>query len=559
MTTHPATLRQSVRLPHPTTLIALVVAALVCVPVVAVIWLAFNPEENIWPHLLQTVLPGYVSTTLILMVTVAAGTLTIGVICAWLVTFYEFPGRGFFTWGLLLPFAVPAYVIAYVYTDLLEYAGPVQTWLRSVFGWQSAADYYFPPIRTLGGAATMLTLVLYPYVYLLTRAAFAEQSPSMLDAARVLGHRSGAAFFRVTLPLARPAVAVGVAMVMMETLNDFGTVDYFAVRTLSAGIYDVWLGMNNLGGSAQIASLLLIFVLMMVGLERIGRRRQRHFQPASSRFRSMSRLPLRRRQALLATTICALPVILGFVLPAVVLGRFAIDHFAESWTEDFRQTAINSLTISSIGALTTVAIAVMLAYAARMRPGPVLAYCNRVASVGYSVPGAVLALGVLVPFAAFDNAVDAWLRAQFDISSGLLLSGTVFAVVFAYVVRFMAVALGAVESSLGKITPSMDMAARTLGHGPLEVLRRVHIPLMRSGLLTASLVVFVDCMKELPATLVLRPFNYETLATYVYQYASDELLQESSLAALLIVATGLIPVLLLSRTIDHSRELQRRD
>ncbi len=552
-------MRRSFRLPHPTTLIALLVAGLVCVPVIAVIWLAFNPEENIWPHLLQTVLPGYVLTTLTLMITVAAGTLMIGVVCAWLVTFYDFPGRGFFTWGLLLPFAVPAYVIAYVYTDLLEYAGPVQTWLRGLFGWQSAADYYFPPIRTLGGAATMLTLVLYPYVYLLTRAAFAEQSPSMLDAARALGHRSGAAFFRVTLPLARPAVAVGVAMVMMETLNDFGTVDYFAVRTLSAGIYDVWLGMNNLGGSAQIATLLLLFVLMMVGLERIGRRRQRHFQPASSRFRSMSRLPLSGRQAALATVICALPVILGFLLPATVLGQYAIDHFAESWTEDFRRTAINSLTISSVGALATVSIAVVLAYAARMRPGPALAYCNRVASVGYSVPGAVLALGVLVPFAAFDNALDDWLRSHFDISSGLLLSGTVFAVVFAYMVRFMAVALGAVESSLGKITPSMDMAARTLGHGPMEILRRVHIPLMRSGLLTATLVVFVDCMKELPATLVLRPFNYETLATYVYQYASDELLKESALAALLIVATGLIPVLLLSRTIDRSRELSRRD
>ncbi len=552
-------LQGSLRSVRPTTVLAIGVAALVCVPVIAVIWLAFNPEENIWPHLLDTVLPGYITTTLILMISVAAGTLIIGVVCAWLVTFYEFPGRGFFTWGLLLPFAVPAYVIAYVYTDLLEYAGPVQSALRGLFGWQSAADYYFPPIRTLGGAATMLTLVLYPYIYLLTRAAFAEQSPSMLDAARALGHRSGAAFFRVTLPLARPAVAVGVAMVMMETLNDFGTVDYFAVRTLSAGIYDVWLGMNNLGGSAQIATLLLLFVLMMIGLERIGRRRQRHFQPASSRFRSMSRIPLRGHQSAIATLICALPVTLGFLLPAIILGRYAVAHFADSWTEDFRQTALNSLTISALGAFATVCLAVTLAYAARMSPGPLLGYCNRVASVGYSVPGAVLALGVLVPFAAFDNALDAWLRSQFDISSGLLLSGTVFAILFAYVVRFMAVALGAVESSLGKITPSMDMAARTLGHRPFQIMRRIHIPLMRSGLLTAMLVVFVDCMKELPATLVLRPFNYETLATYVYQYASDELLKESALAALLIVATGLIPVLLLSVTIDRSRDLQRRE
>lgn len=539
----------------PVTLAALVFTLIICLPLLTVLWLALFPEENIWPHLAATVLPGYITTTLSLMAIVSVGTLAIGVSTAWIVTFYQFPGRIFFTWALLLPFAVPGYVIAYVYTDLLEFAGPVQSALRELFGWQRASEYYFPEIRTLGGAASMLTLVLYPYVYLLTRAAFAEQSPSLLDAARVLGHRSGAVFFKITLPLARPAIAVGLAMVMMETLNDFGTVDYFAVRTLTAGIYDVWLGMNNLGGGAQIATLLLLFVLTMTGLERAGRRHQKHYQPQSSRFAKVNRISLHGWRALLASLLCALPFILGFLIPAIILANYAIEYFDESWTADFRQTALNSLVVSASGAVLTVFAGTLLVYGARLHGGRTLRYCNRLASVGYSIPGAVLALGVLVPFAAFDNQIDAWMRDTFDFSTGLILSGTVFAVIFAYMVRFMAVALGSVESSLGKITPSMDMAARSLGNRPVQVLRRVHMPLMRSGLLTALLIVFVDCMKELPATLILRPFNFETLATHVYQFASDELIEQSALAALLIVATGLIPVLLLSRTIDHSREL----
>ncbi|HXH03458.1 MAG TPA: iron ABC transporter permease [Candidatus Competibacteraceae bacterium] len=534
---------------------ALAVAAIVALPVAAVLYLALFPRENIWGHLATTVLPDYVATTLWLLAGVGVGTLLIGVTGAWLVTMCRFPGRRLFEWALLLPLAVPAYVIAYVYTDLLDYAGPVQSLLREWFSWSSAADYWFPPIRSLGGAMAMMALVMYPYVYLMARAAFLEQSPSLLDACRTLGHGPWSGFFRVSLPIARPAIAVGLALVLMETLNDFGTVNFFAVRTLTAGLYDVWLGMSNLGGAAQIACVMLLFVVLLLTLERLSRRRQRHFQ-GERRFQSLPTYRLRGWRAVLAWLACALPVLLGFVVPAVVLGGYAMERFDESWTAEFRRYAASSLLLSAGAATLAVAVGLFLAYSRRLhgeQRGLQLAV--RAASLGYALPGVVLAVGIVVPFAAFDNALDAWLRRSFGVSTGLLLSGTVFAVLFAYVVRFLAVSLGAIESSLAKVTPSMDMAARSLGHGPWATLRRVHLPLIRGGLLTGAMVVFVDSMKELPATLLLRPFNFETLATYVYQYASDERLAECALAALMIVAVGLGPVILLSRTIARSREL----
>jgi iron(III) transport system permease protein len=341
----------------------------------------------------------------------------------------------------------------------------------------------------------------------------------------------------------------------METLNDFGTVDYFAVRTLTAGIYDVWLGMGNLGGGAQIASVMLIFVVILIALERGSRRKQRHFQTAK-RYQELPRYRLQGWRAGAAVTLCVLPFLAGFVVPASVLALYANHYFAVSWTPEFRVYAMNSLLLSGIAAALAVAIGVFLAYSRRLQKSAVLNAAVRFASLGYALPGAVLAIGVIIPLAGFDNTVDGLRRRYFGVSTGLLLSGTVVAVIFAYVVRFLAVSVGAIESSLGKVTPSMDMAARSLGHGPGSTLRRVHLPLIRGGLLTAALVVFVDCMKELPATLVLRPFNFDTLATYVYQFASDELLGQCALAALMIVVAGLIPVYLLSRTISQSRVLQ---
>ncbi len=534
--------------------VPVLLALIVGLPLISVLVLALFPTDNIWPHLLRTSLPGYVSNTLILAAGVATGTALIGVSTAWLVTHYRFPLRNFFRWGMLLPFAVPAYVLAYVYTDVLDYAGPVQTSLRYLFGWTSARDYYFPSIRSLEGAMLMLTLVLYPYVYLLARAAFLEQSASVLEAAILMGNNAPWKRFSIALSMARPAIVVGISLALMETLNDFGTVDFFAVRTLTAGIYDVWLGMNNLGGGAQIASLLLVFVILLFTIERLGRQQQQHYQSVGSRYRALKPTQLTGAKAWAACLACFLPVLTGFVIPAGILARYAITHFEVSVTDGFYQAAINSLTLASITAVVAVIVGLALAYSHRLLPGLLLDRLIRFATLGYAVPGVVLAIGIMIPFGWFDNTLDAFMRQQFGVSTGLLLSGTIVALVFAYTVRFLAVAHGSIDSSLRKVAPSMDDAARSLGHSSLSILGRVHLPLIRSGSLTAALVVFVDCMKELPATLVMRPFNVETLATRVYQYASDEMLQQSATAALCIVVTGLIPVILLSVAIDRSRQ-----
>ena len=526
----------------------IIVATLVALPVISVFYLALFPSENIWAHLADTVLPVYISTTLILLFGVGSLSIVIGVSTAWLVTMCRFPGRRIFEWALLLPFAVPAYVIAYIYTDLLEYAGPVQGALRNLFGWQSYQDYWFPDIRTTGGAILMLALVLYPYVYMLARASFLEHSSNIQAASRTLGCSPLQSFLRVSLPMARPGIAVGLSLVSMETMNDFGTVDYFAVKSMSAGIYDTWLNMSNLGGAAQIASLMLIFVVMLITLERIGRAKQKQFS-SSDRFKELDLYELTGWRAALASATCLVPFVAGFLIPFCVLSLYAYENFEVSWTEEFLEIAINSFTLSVTAAIAACLIGLLLAYSKRLSPSPALLGSVRFANLGYAMPGAVLAIGVIIPLASFDNSLDTLMREYFGISTGLLLSGTVFAVFFAYVVRFLAVPFGSIESSLAKVTPTMDMASRSLGHNTLQTLLQVHLPLIRSGILTGGLVVFVDCMKELPATLILRPFNFDTLATHVYQFASDEMLEESALGALLIVLVGLLPVILLSRSI----------
>lgn len=538
------------------TLSALVVAVLAGLPLAAVLTLSLFPEENIWPHLAGTVLPGYLVTTTTLMLGVGTGAILIGVGSAWLVTMCRFPGRRLLAWALLLPFAVPAYVIAYVYTDLLEYAGVVQSTLRTWFGWSSSSQYWFPEIRSLGGAVGMMSLVMYPYVYLLARAAFLEQSVTSLDAARILGHGPWSSFVRVSLPMARPSIVVGLALVLMETLNDYGTVDYFAVRTLTTGIYDVWLGMGNLGGAAQIAAVMLLFVALLLTGEQVARKRQRQYAQGR-RFQRLPVYRLRGWKSHLAWAVCTFPVAAGFAVPATVLGVYALERFDAAWTDRFREYAMNSLLLSAGAGICAVVIGVILAYGKRLRASRVVSTLTRFASLGYAMPGAVLAIGVIIPLAALDNALDAFAREHWGYSTGLVLSGSIFALIFAYVVRFLAVAFGGIESSLARVTPSMDMASRSLGTSAGRTLARIHLPLIRGGVLTAALIVFVDTMKELPATLILRPFNFDTLATYVYQFASDEMLEECALAALMIVVAGLVPVTILNRTIADSRKAAR--
>ena len=538
------------------TLASLCVAALVALPVAAVIWVALKPSGDIWSHLIATSLPGYIGTTLWLMLGVGTSVLLTGVTAAWLVTMCRFPGRRVFEWLLLLPLAFPAYVIAYAYTDLLEYSGAVQVFLRMMFEWQTPQDYWFPEVRSLGGAVTLMGVVLYPYVYLLARAAFFEQSVNVLEVTRVLGHGPWRAFFRVSLPAARPAIAIGVALALMETLNDFGTVDFFAVQTMTTALLDVWQGMGSLAGGAQIAATMLAFVVLLISIERFSRRQQKVYQNVSSRFRELPSYRLKGLSSLLAFTACLLPILIGFVIPLIVLIRLAVIYFHESWTADFRSYALNSLVLSATAAGIALLVALLIAYSQRLAGGRVIGIAARIASLGYAVPGAVLGVGVLIPFAYFDNSLDALMREMFGISTGLLLSGTLAAVIFAYVVRFLAVALGQVESSLAKVSPSLDMAARTLGYRASETLLRYHVPLIRGGMLTAVIIVFVDCMKELPITLILRPFNFETLATHVYWFASDEMLGEAALGSLAIVLVGLLPVVLLSTMTARARSIR---
>jgi len=531
---------------------AFVIAMMVAAPIIAVAYLAFFPTENIWPHLASTMLPRYVKNTAVLMLGVGVGVTLLGVSSAWVVTMCKLPGKRFFEWAMLLPMAVPAYIVAYVYTDLLEYAGPVQRLLRDIFGWSSAADYWFPDIRTKGGAILVLSLTLYPYVYMLARAAFLAQSICVIEAARVLGRSAWSSFVTVALPLARPAIVVGVVIALMETLNDFGTIDFFAVHTLTAGVFNVWLGMGNAGGAAQIALTMLAVVIALLVIERYSRRRQR-FHDTTNRYQELPGYDLGPVAKTGALAICILPIVLGFVVPSMVLIYYSVGYFDQSWTADFFEFAGNSLLVSGLATALAVGCALFMAYALRLFPQPFLKFFVRLSSVGYAVPGAVLAIGVLIPFARFDNALDAVMRDTFGISTGLLLSGTVFALVFAYAVRFMAVSYGSIEAALGKVRPSMDDAARTLGESPWGTLKRIHFPMVRGGILAASVLVFVDGMKELPATLILRPFNFDTLATHVYQFAKDEMIEQAALGALTIVLVGVVPVIMLSRAISKSR------
>jgi len=532
---------------------SLVIAVLISLPILAVLYLAFFPDENAWPHLLNTVLPSYLKNTVILMTGVGVLTLAIGTGSAWLIVTYDFPGKRWLSWALLLPFAMPAYVIAYVYTDLLEYAGLVQTGLRSFFAWNSSQDYWFPEIRSMSGAILMMSLVLYPYIYMLARAAFLEQSISLYRIARSLGSTPLQFFYRVSLPIARPALAVGLALVLMETLNDFGTVDYFAVRTLTAGLYDTWLNMGNLGGAAQIAVLMVVVVVILISLERYSRRQQKQFNSRNPSA-PIPTIKLSGKYAYGASILAFIPVLFGFLIPFTILSYYAINYFETSWSSKFVTYALNSFSLAGMAAIITLILGLTLAYSKRMNKNKATRFFVGFSSLGYAVPGAVLAIGIIIPFAAFDNFIDGIMREYFQISTGLILSGTAFAIVFSYSVRFLAVASGSIESSLDKITPNMDMASRSMGHSHLSTLIRVHIPMIRRGALTAMLVVFVDCLKELPATLILRPFNFETLATQVYQFASDELLEQSALSALVIVLVGIIPVILLDKSISKKQQ-----
>lgn len=537
----------------PLLVVAVLVAVLAGLPVASVgLNIFVGGTSATWSHLAQTVLPEYILNSLLLCLGVGTGVALLGVATAWLTAMHEFPGRRYFEWALVLPLAMPAYVMAYVYTDFLQFVGPVQTALREVFGWEHG-DYWFPDIRSLPGAVLMFVCVLYPYVYLLARGAFLERASGMLEAARTLGMGPWQGFFSVSLPLARPAIAAGIALALMETLADYGTVAYFAVNTFTTGIYRAWFSLGDRVAAAQLAAMLLSFVLFLLMVERVSRGRAR-YNNTTGRNRPMPGAQLGGAAALLAVLVCVVPLLLGFVLPATLLLKMALTEGDAQFGERFLMLSRNSFVLAGITASIGVFLALLMAYGARLSKSAFARGLNRLVGLGYAVPGAVIAVGVLIPVTRLDN----WLAGQwehwFGSNPGLLLTGGIAALIYAYLVRFLAVALHTVESSLAKITPNMDDAARCLGLGQGETLRRVHAPMLRGSLFTAGLLVFVDVMKELPATLVMRPFNFDTLATQVYTLASDERLAEASTASLAIVAVGLLPLIALSRQISQARK-----
>lgn len=522
---------------------ATAIAVVVLVPVL-VVAVALAADRDHLGHLAATVLPGYIGTSLALVGLVAVGALALGTSTAWLVTACRFPGSRILAWALVLPFAVPAYLQAYAYADLLEFAGPVQSWLRWATGWTSGRDYWFPDIRSLPGAAVVLVLATYPYVYVLARSAFLTLAAAPLEAARTLGHGPWLALWRIVLPLARPALAAGTALVAMETLADYGTVDYLAVDTFTTGIYRAW-GSGERTAAGQLAALLLVVVAVLLGSERLLRRGA-HYH-ADRRVAPPTPYRLGRWAAGAALAWCLLPVMLGFVLPLVMFLALASDAGSRLPVRQLVALAGSSLALAAAAALLVTVAAVVVMAAERLVPGPWTRLQARLAGLGYALPGSVIAVGVLIPAAWLDHRVDDLAQGLFGISTGLFLSGTMAALLGAYLVRFLAVGLGAVEAGYARLPGSLDHAARLGGCGRLGVLARVHLPLLLPGLAAALLLAFVDVLKELPATMIVRPFGLETLAVRVHHLASDERLGEAALPALLIIAVGLLPVVLLTR------------
>ncbi|MCG8445007.1 MAG: iron ABC transporter permease [Hyphomicrobiales bacterium] len=530
--------------------LALFLALLLFTPVLSVIISAIGTGSGAGAALMETVLPRYIANTLVLVILVGIGVFVIGTGAAWLVTMCRFPGRAILEWALVLPLAIPAYVMAYAYTDFLQHPGPVQNLLRDVTGW-GPRDYWFPNIRSVEGAALMFTLVLYPYVYLLGRAAFLKQSVAAFDVGRTLGRTPWLSFVTIAVPLARPGLAAGVALALMETLADFGTVAHFSVETFTTGIYRAWFSMGDRIAAAQLSVGLLAFVILVIALERAQRGGARF--DAGRKYEDLRYFKLKGWRAVGAILFCLTPLFFGFILPIIILINLSMIGGHDLFGPRYIQLALNTFTLAGMSAVLAVAIALVIAYAQRLQPGRLTVAASRISSLGYAMPGSIIAVGLLIPLTTFDNTLDAWMRATFGVSTGLLLTGTIAALIFSYLVRFMAVALSTVEAGLAKITLSMDDAARTLGATAGGAMRRVHLPMMQGCSLTAAMIVFVDVTKELPATLIMRPFNFDTLAIQAYRLASDERLAAASTPSLAIVAVGLIPVIFLSRQIAKSR------
>ncbi|MGB1561287.1 MAG: ABC transporter permease [Sinimarinibacterium flocculans] len=526
---------------------SLLVAALVLLPLIALGAAALRGDASLWPHLLQHVLPPTLYQTALLLLGVGALVIVVGTGSAWLVSAYDFRGRALLDWALLLPLAVPTYIVAYAYMDLLHPIGPLQSGLRAVLGIDSPRDLRLPDIRSLGGCIFVLGFVLYPYVYLTTRALFLMQSATLIEAARTLGAGPRTVFVRVALPLARPAVAVGASLALMETINDIGASEFLGVRTLTISIYSTWVNRADLAGAAQIALAMLAVVAALLLIERRGRRSQR-YNTAAQRARPMTPTRLSGAAGVAAFALGSVPVVLGFVAPALYLVERSIARLRfAGLPPTLLDATLNTVSTAAAATVVIVALGVTVTYAARVAPGPLAQASARIAGLGYAVPGTVLAIGLLAPLGAFDRWAGDLIEGFVGGSIGLLTLGSGAALIYAYAARFLAVSAGGIESGFARVAPSIDHAARTLGETAGGVLRRVHLPMLRPALAAAALLVFVDCMKELPATLLLRPLDFETLATTLYGEAARGTYEDGAVAALIIVLAGLLPVLLLAR------------
>ncbi|RVQ65103.1 iron ABC transporter permease [Sinorhizobium medicae] len=524
----------------------------VLMPILSIAWLAISGGSADWPHLIENVVPRATGRTLLLVLFTCTASAIIGILAAWLVATYEFPLRRILSAALVLPLAIPAYLSAYAFGELLTFAGPVQGLVRSLFGFQTSRDYWFPDVRSLGGAVLVLSSVLYPYVYLACRSMFLMQGRAAADVARTLGAGPVRVFFRVQLPMARPAIMIGLTLVAMETLNDIGAVEFLGVQTLTFSIFNTWLNRGSLAGAAQIACVMLVFVIALMMIERAARRRQRFAsQKTTAAIHDVARLKLSGWKKWAATAACFVPILSGFAVPFLVLGDYAMRRLDQFLAPRLLSALANSVLVSGLTALATVLLGFVLAYAARSGRSRITDIAARLASFGYGVPGTVLAIGVLFPIAALDNAIDAQMRAFFGISTGLLMTGTGFAIVYACTVRFLTMAEGTLEAGFQKLSPHLDMAARALGRTSGQTLRSVLLPMMRPAVLTAALLVFIETMKELSATIMLRPFNFNTLATLVYEDASRARVEDASVAAVIIVIAGMVPVILVSRSLER--------
>ena len=537
----------------------LVVAGAAClltlVPVITLAIIAFSGSGEDWPHLVRHVVPVAVRTTLLLSALTSLGTAVIGVAAAWAIVAYDFPGRRVLSWALVLPLAVPPYLAAYAFGEFFLYSGPVQTVWRSLFGFTTSRDYWFPDVRSIGGAAFVMTAVLYPYVYLTTRVVFLMQGRNIADVARTLGARPRRVFFKVLLPVARPAIVAGVALVLMETLNDIGAAEYLGVRTMTSAIFVTWINRSSLEGAAQIAMVMLLLVFALMMAERWARRRQRfHNARAVQLATRPPRVRLGRWRGWAVCVALWVPVLLGLGIPLWVFGEYTASRLDDLLNAALAEALVSTVIIGVVTATATVALALLLVETARRTRAAAPAAIVRLASMGYALPGTIVGLGLLYALARFDNGLDALMRAHFGISTGLLLTGSGTAVVLACTIRFLALAEGSIQSGLSKLPSNLDEAARSLGRTPNASAVTVLLPLLRPAILAAGVLVFVDTVKELSATILLRPFGFNTLATLVYENASRAVMQDGALAALLIIATATVPVVLLSRALMRDRE-----